>query len=87
MKLEIQVGMNNDYSYSYTRLNDYAAFVIVKDENGMIKSAEKTDGMKKASFVKVVKLLASQFGFEVEVDALYKEAKEKVQQRIVEAKS
>ena len=87
MNLQIQVGMNNDYSYSDTRLNDYAAFVIVKDDTGMVKSALKTDGMKKASFVKVVNSLATEYGIIVNVEKLFADTKEKVKQRIAEAKA
>ena len=85
--LEIKIGMNNDHAYSDTRLNDYAAFIIVKDEDGLIKNAHKTDAMKKASFVKIVKSVAAEFDFEVNVNELYADAVSKVKQRIAEAQA
>lgn len=87
MKLQIRIGMSNDYSCSDTRLNDYSAFVIIKDGNGIIRSALKTNGMEKVSFVKVVKSLAAEFGITVDVEALFADTIEKVQQRIAEVKA
>lgn len=94
--IQVQVGMNNDYATSSTKLNDYAAFIIVREAdfkfvdgaltviNGPVIAALKTDGMNRADFFAKFKQLAATYKMTGKPLDAYNKAKAEVLARIAE---